>query len=196
MKMPLCFFFLSTLLAQFGNCAAETIQSCPVKQFPEMMKRSYTGRYVNPAEGFDVLIPRGLVGRDVDDPAYQRGFTILFQDPEESLSVGGEHNSLEWKNARAAAEDNSSAYREDGRKITFSQGDSFVLDRRKGHEITTSYICLGSNVQYSSVTAFALSANREWIYELRWEGKSSEIVNGRKVMRLLYSTWHFRKPTA
>lgn len=186
--------FLSTLFVQLGSCAAETTQSCPVKQHPEMMRRTYTGRYVNPAEGFDVLIPLGLVGRDVDDPAYQRGFTILFQDPEESLSVGGEHNSLEWKDARAAAEDNSSAYREDGRKILFSQGNELVLNRRKAYEITISYTCPGSSVQYSSITAFALSVNRQWIYELRWEGKSTEIKNGRKIMRLLYSTWHFRKP--
>ncbi len=192
----LFFFFLSTLVVQPGNCAAETTQSCPVKQYPGMMKRSYTGRYVNPAEGFDVLIPRGLVGRDVDDPAYQRGFTILFQDPDESLGVDGEPNSLYWKDAIEAAEADSSAYRDDGRKITFSKGEVLVLDGRRAYSITTSYTCPGSGIQYSSITTLALGVDREYVYTLRWEGKSNELESGRKIMQSLYSTWHFRKPTA
>lgn len=189
-------FFLSTLLLQLGNCVAETIQSCPVKHHPEMMKRSYTGRYVNLAEGFDVLIPRGLVGRDVDDPAYQRGFTILFQDPEESLGVEGEPNSLYWKHAREAAEDNLSAYRNDGRKILFSEGNVLVLDAHVAYTVTTSYICPHSRIQYSSITTLALGIDREYVYTLRWEGRSDELENGRKIMQSLYSTMHFRKPTA
>jgi hypothetical protein len=188
-------FFLSTLFVQLGNCAAETTQDCPVKQHPETMKRSYTGRYVNPAEGFDVLIPRGLVGRDFDEPSYQRGFVILFQDQEESLVVDGEHNSLYWKNAREAADFDSSSYRDDGRKIVFSKGDILLLDRRRAYSVTTSYTCPGSGIQYSSITALALGVDREYVYTLRWEGKSDELENGRKIMPSLYSTWHFRKPT-
>jgi hypothetical protein len=131
------------LLVPVENCTVETTQSCPVKQHPQTMKRSYAGRYVNPSGGFDVLIPRDLVGRDVDNPSCQRGFTILFHDPAESLSVKGEPNSLDWNDARKATEANSNASREDGRKITFSKGYIFVLDGRQASSITTSYICRG-----------------------------------------------------
>lgn len=188
-------FVLGVLLVRMGTCAAETTQDCPDKQDPETMKRSYTGRYVNPAEGFDVIIPRGLVGRDFDDPSYQRGFIIFFEHPVESLLVNGEPNSLEWKDAREAAEAYSSSYPDDGRKITSSKGGVLLLDGHKAYTVMKSYTCPSSNVQYSSITTSVLGVDREYVYMLRWEGTSDELEKGRKLMHSLYSTWHFRKPT-
>lgn len=58
--------------------------------------RRITGAYSNPALGYEVTVPEGLVGITGDQAGPERGFTISLPSGG-SLTIFGEPNSLEWK---------------------------------------------------------------------------------------------------
>src|SRR5215510_6879260 len=60
------------------------------------------GRYRCPDQGFSVLIPAATRGVLADDPATDSGLRIVLPSGG-SITVFGEANSLEWRDAAAAA---------------------------------------------------------------------------------------------
>lgn len=54
-----------------------------------------TGKYSNPALGYEITIPEGLVGTTGDQAGPERGFTISLPSGG-SLIVSGESNTLGW----------------------------------------------------------------------------------------------------
>ncbi|HKV79183.1 MAG TPA: hypothetical protein VJP02_13635 [Candidatus Sulfotelmatobacter sp.] len=58
--------------------------------------RRITGDYSNPAMGYEVRVPEGLVGITGDQAGPERGFTISLPSGG-TITIYGEPNSLEWK---------------------------------------------------------------------------------------------------
>jgi hypothetical protein len=58
--------------------------------------RRVTGDYSNPALGYEVTVPEGLVGTTGDQAGPERGITISLPSGG-TITVYGEPNSLEWK---------------------------------------------------------------------------------------------------
>jgi hypothetical protein len=58
--------------------------------------RRVTGDYSNPALGYEVTVPEGLVGITGDQAGPERGFTVSLPSGG-TINVYGEPNSLEWK---------------------------------------------------------------------------------------------------
>jgi hypothetical protein len=58
--------------------------------------RRVTGDYSNPALGYQVTVPEGLVGTTGDQAGPERGFTLSLPSGG-TITVYGEPNSLEWK---------------------------------------------------------------------------------------------------
>lgn len=55
-----------------------------------------TGKYTNPALGYEITIPEGLVGTPESQGGQERGFTISLPSGG-TISVFGEANTLGWK---------------------------------------------------------------------------------------------------
>jgi hypothetical protein len=178
------------------SCACIGPASAQCLDKPEIasLTRTYTGTYVNDAYGFSVQIPRDFVGRDVDNPLYQRGFTILSEDPDESLRVYADVNSLEWKNIDKAALEYARPFADDASKILSTTSHTTVLGGRHAVVVETRFLCRGSSTRYASMLILTLSADRRFVYALRWEGKLEEMGRGRQLLRSLRSSWRFREP--
>jgi hypothetical protein len=58
--------------------------------------RRVTGDYSNPALGYEVTVPEGLVGITGDQAGPERGLTVSLPSGG-TIAVYGEPNSLEWK---------------------------------------------------------------------------------------------------
>jgi hypothetical protein len=58
--------------------------------------RRITGKYSNPALGYEVTVPEGLVGETGDQAGPERGFGISLSSGG-TISVFGEPKSLEWR---------------------------------------------------------------------------------------------------
>jgi hypothetical protein len=58
--------------------------------------RRITGDYSNPALGYEVTVPEGLVGIAGDQAGPERGFTISLPSGG-TITIFGEPNSLEWR---------------------------------------------------------------------------------------------------
>src|SRR5260370_37044122 len=58
--------------------------------------RRVTGDYSNPALGYEVTVPEGLVGTTGDQAGPERGLTLSLPSGGTSAAYG-EPNSLEWK---------------------------------------------------------------------------------------------------
>jgi len=58
--------------------------------------RRITGKYSNPALGYEITIPEGLVGTTGDQAGPERGFSISLPSGG-AISVYSEPNGLEWK---------------------------------------------------------------------------------------------------
>jgi len=61
--------------------------------------RQVTGTYRNPALGYSVKVPDGLIGKTGDQAGPERGFGLSLRSGG-VISVYGEPNSLEWDNAK------------------------------------------------------------------------------------------------
>jgi hypothetical protein len=55
-----------------------------------------TGKYSNPALGYEITIPEGLAGTTGDQAGPERGFNLSLPSGG-TISVFGEPNSLEWR---------------------------------------------------------------------------------------------------
>jgi hypothetical protein len=190
-----CSFLVAGALATLTLCTGRALSQCPDAPPAETLKRSYTGVYANPAYGFAVTIPPGLAGRDVDNPLYQRGFTILFSDPEESLRVYADTNSLDWRSAGIAAKEYSRFFTEKAAKVLSSAAVDTGLDGHQATRITVHYMCGSSQTQYASISTVSLSRDRRFVYVVRWEGKADKLQSGEDILGMLLKSWHFRKPT-
>ena len=58
--------------------------------------RRITGKYSNPALGYEVTVPEGLVGKTGDQAGPERGFSISLASGG-TISVFAEPKSLEWR---------------------------------------------------------------------------------------------------
>lgn len=58
--------------------------------------RRITGDYSNPALGYEITVPEGLVGITGDQAGPERGFTISLPSGG-TITIYGEPNTLEWK---------------------------------------------------------------------------------------------------
>jgi len=57
--------------------------------------RRITGKYSNPALGYEITVPEGLVGETGDQAGPERGFSISLSSGG-TINVFGEPNSLGW----------------------------------------------------------------------------------------------------
>jgi hypothetical protein len=126
---------------------------------------------------------------------YQRGFTILFSDPEESLRVYADTNSLDWRSAGIAAKEYSRFFTEKAAKVLSSAAVDTGLDGHQATRITVHYMCGSSQTQYASISTVSLSRDRRFVYVVRWEGKADKLQSGEDILGMLLKSWHFRKPT-
>jgi hypothetical protein len=55
-----------------------------------------TGKYSNPAFGYEVTVPEGLVGAPDTEAGTEKGFTLTLPSGG-TISVSGEPNTLGWK---------------------------------------------------------------------------------------------------
>lgn len=177
-------------------CTGHAFSACPNTPRADTLTRTYHDTYSNPAYGFTVTIPPNLIGRDVDSPLYQRGFTILFSDPEESISVYADTNSLEWKDVSIAAKEYSQFFTEEARRVLSSDIVKTTLDGRPAIRITVSYTCKGSTTHYSSISTVSLSHDLRFVYTLGWEGREDELEAGKHILDSLMTSWRFHRPTS
>ncbi len=150
----------------------------------------------NPAYGFRILIPPTLTGRDVDNPLYQRGFILLFSDPDESLNIQADTNSLDGNTLSQAAAEYTRAYTDQAKSILSYRSNNIVLGRRAAIEVSTSFLCRGTPGVFSLVTILTLSPDRRFLYTLNWTGREDRRDAGTKLLRQLVRSWRFMKPTS
>jgi hypothetical protein len=185
---------LGGVLILSSYCSGLASAQCIDKPDRSFLTRTYIGSYVNDAYGFSVEIPRGSIGRDVNNPLYQKGFTILFDDPDESLSVDADVNSMEWNSAVEAAKGYADFITEDDDRILSTSSENAMLGGRPAVIVERRFLCKGTSTRYAFLLAISLSRDGRFVYALRWEGKLDEMDGGRRLLRSLCSSWHFRKP--
>lgn len=139
-------------------------------------------------------IPRDFVGRDVDNPLYQRGFTIVFDDPDESISAYADTNSLEWNSVDKVAKEYARYLAEGTDKVLLTNSEATQLGGRRAVIVETRFLCHGSSTPYASILIATLSLDKRFTYSLRWEGKVEEEESGRQILKSLSSSWRFRRP--
>lgn len=184
---------LGAVLILSNYCVMHAFAQCLDRPDIATLTRTYAGKYLNDAYGFSVQIPRNLVGRDVNNPLYQRGFTIVFDDPDESISVYADVNSLEWQSVDKAAMGYAGFFTKD-QKVQSATSEQTDLGGRRAIMIETRFLCHKSSTRYASILIVTLSLDRRFIYSLRWEGRLEEEDGGRKILKSLVSSWRFREP--
>jgi hypothetical protein len=196
MRSPLPVFFCyiaSVSIAGVPRALSQCVAQLKVDQLP----RVYSGQYRNPAYGFSVFIPQGFVGRDVDNPLYQRGFIVLFPNPEERISAYADVNSLEWRSPKEAADALAGIDSKEGLNFVSRHGVAMAFNGHSAFRTTIDYTC-GHDRQsrYSSVLVVALSNDKRFYYILSWEGSRTHSKAGEKTLQLFVDSWRFSKPTS
>lgn len=193
MKLADFVLLIGFLLMPSWSLASDSAY-CHERHATENWARSYIALYENLAYGFTVEIPKGLVGKDEDNPLYQRGFIIVFQDPDESLAVYAGPNSLEWENVDDAAQWYASIFKDHAEKVLSTSTANSVLGNRSAKTVTTRYLCPGSDTRYTSIMILTMSRDKRFEYSLEWVGKPDEESHGVQILKALSSSWRFRKP--
>jgi hypothetical protein len=158
------------------------------------LTRRYSGGYENLAYGFKVSIPSRFVGFDVDNPLYQRGFTLLFPDSQESITVYADINSLDWRSVTEAATGYTKVFTDQAAKVLSENRKHSLLGRRDAIQDAADYSCGDNQTPFSSITIVSLSPDKRFVYTLRWEGKKNERAAGKKALQELVSSWRFFAP--
>jgi hypothetical protein len=194
--MTLSKLILSFILVCMSATVAQTaaFAQCPASPEAAALIRRYSGEYENFAYGFKVSIPSPFVGRDVDNPLYQRGFTLLFPDSQESITVYADVNSLDWRNVREAAAGYTKAFTDQATEVFSETRTQSQLGHQNAIEDAAEYSCGESQSAFASITVVSLSPDKRFIYTLRWEGKRNKRDEGRKVLGQLVSSWKFFTP--
>jgi len=167
---------------------------CPASPDSTTLTRSYSGEYKNLAYGFKVSIPSPFIGRDVDNPLYQRGFTLLFPDSQESISVYADVNSLDWRSTPEAEAGYTRAFTDQAAKVFSETRTQSQLGHQNAIEEAAEYSCGKMQGTFASITIVSLSLDKRFVYTIRWEGKKSERDEGSKVLHQLVSSWRFFTP--
>jgi hypothetical protein len=167
---------------------------CPASPDATALTRKYSGEYENFAYGFRVSIPDPFIGRDGDNPLYQRGFPLLFPDSQESIAVYVDINSLEWRSVTETATGYAKAFAGQAAKMVSEYRKHTLLGHRDAIQDTADYLCGGGETLFSSITIVSLSRDKRFVYTLRWEGKKDERAAGNEVLQKLVSSWRFFAP--
>ena len=162
-----------------------------VKQLMAGSPRSryeYRGRYVNLAYKYSVRIPHGLTAYDGRDEPRHNGF-VLPLGPESVIFASGDPNSVEYNTPREAAVRDAEFLRQQGKKIESQTITDSHLGTLDAVRLVVAYTCPGSADRRIESSVMALSANKEFIYELVMYSPADRYENDRAVLDQIMKSW-------
>jgi hypothetical protein len=135
------------------------------------------------------MIPSGLTGVDTDSPAYQKGFTIVLRDPNRTISVFADANSLEYTDSTAAAVADLDLFKQQGLRVTDEHTAPTELAGRAAASLSFRYRCPGQELEYLHIEILALSPDGQYVYTISWDGASNVKRQDQRVMAALRRSW-------
>lgn len=173
-----------------------TGQSSPCDLVPKGLRQKprseWRGRYVNEVYWYSVSIPENLTGYDVAPPAPLHGFGIALGDsPQSYIFVDGASNSLEFDAPIDAALRELEYSRKRGKKIESATISGSHLGGLDAILLSMQYSCPGSNEVYAQASTFALSPDRNRIYEITLYSLLNRYDRDRKVLNQILKSWKF-----
>jgi len=186
--MPNGLTFFSSLLLLF---ASQSKAACPVNAWVPSTnsQRTYVGEYKNLSYGYSVVIPHGLTGVDMDNPAYQRGFTIILRDPSRTISVSAETNSLEYNDSKAAAVAELYLFKQQGLQVAHEHTGPTELAGHAAANLSFRFACSGAEAEYLHIEILALSPDGQYVYTISWDGPSNMERLDQRLIAALRRSW-------
>ena len=154
-------------------------------------QRTYAGEYRNGSYGFSVVIPHGFTGVDADNPAYQKGFIIALKDPERSVSVFADTNSLEYTDATAAATGELGLFKQQGLRVENQQIAGTELGGHSAVTLSFQYRCSNQGAQYAHVEVIAISLDGQYVYTIAWDGAADQERLDQRIITGLKRSWRY-----
>ena len=171
---------------------AQSRAACPIHMtLPGIgSQRTYAGEYRNGSYGFSVVIPHGLTGVDADNPAYQKGFIIALKDPERTVSVFADTNSLEYPDAKAAAAGELGLFQQ-GLRVENQQIRGTELGGKPAATLSFQYRCSNQESRYVHVEVIAISPDGQYVYTIAWDGAADQDRLGQRIIIGLKRSWRY-----
>ena len=188
MRIGLIALFAALLL--FTVPASAEAGTCPWQPQFGPDARTYTGHYQNLSYGFSTDIPSGLVGIDNNDPEYQRGFSFLLGE-RGNMSVFAEPNSAGFDQPQSAAKTRTGYLRKHVAQFASVRYTSLSMASRPATQAVVEFTCPGTGERYESISIFSLDRDKEFLYTLTWQGKSTDAASAAKIIRHLEEAWRF-----
>lgn len=184
---------LGLLLSSAGNQPSACDDLSGFKQLmagPRQSRYEYRGRYVNWAYQYSVQIPKGLTGYDGRREARHNGFALALGNASQSvIFVSADPNSLEYNTPREAATRDIDFSRQRGKEIESQTITDSHLGTLDAVRLVVAYTCPGSADRRIESSVIALSANKEFIYELVMYSPADRYENDRAVLDQIMKSW-------
>ena len=181
----------SSASAQPSTCDGAAAAAKELMAGPRQSRYEYRGRYVNLAYYFSVRIPRGLTAYDGRDQPRHNGFVLPLAQ-ESVIFVSGDPNSLEYKTPREAAKGDVDFLRQPGRVIESEKITEARLGTLNAAILLVTYTCQGSAERHVRSSLSALSANKEFLYQLELNSTANRYESDHAVMDQLIKSWMIR----
>ena len=140
------------------------------------------------------MIPHALAGVDADNPAYQKGFIIALKNPERTVSVFADTNSLEYPTAKAAAEGELGLFKQQGLGIEDERIVGTELVGRPASTLSFQYRCSAQEPTYEHVEVVAISPDRQYVYTITWDGADDQDTLDQRMIAELKRSWRYFPP--
>lgn len=175
----------SSVFARSDDCAIAP------NGFLKEPRVEFRGLYTNREYLFSVVIPDGLTGYEGADPPHH-GFGLLLGEQQQSyLYVDGSVNSLEERDSRDAANRALRYLREGERVVESSTLKPSRLGELPATELVARYTCGRPSTQYMTASVFALSPNREMMYEITLYTARDHFSRARRVFDRMIRSWRY-----
>jgi hypothetical protein len=185
-----------SLLALLLYADSDSKGGCPIRPpLPDVSsQRTYTNEYENTSYGYSVVIPHGLTGVDTDNPAYQKGFTIVLRSPERTISVFADTNSLDYSDPKAAAAGELALFKQQqGMRFKDEQIVPTDLSTHVAAKLLFHYRCSDQDVEYTHVEIIAMSSDGQYIYTIAWDGAATAEKSDERLISALKRSWRFSR---
>ncbi len=137
------------------------------------------------------MIPHGLAGVDGNNPAYQKGFIIALKNPERTVSVFADTNSLEYLNAKAAAGGELGLFKQQGLRVEGEQIVGAELGGRPAATLSFQYRCSTQEPAYAHFEVVAISPDGQYVYTITWDGAADQDRLDQWLITELKRSWRY-----
>jgi hypothetical protein len=158
---------------------------------PPQSRYEYKRQYTNLAYKYSVAIPNNLTAYDGRDEPRHNGFVLPLAS-ESVIFVSGDPNSVGYNTAREAAAREVEFLRQRGKKIESDTITDSHLGTLDAVQLVVAYTCPGSADRRIKSSVMALSANKEFIYELVMYSPADRYENDRAVLDQIMKSWKKR----